>query len=155
MSVPLSKEWVNANSTWKPGNPCIPSALRHLIFAPPPCRGYNLGMSEERKKPTAGFWITVALVAALVGYPLSFGPACWVTTISASEPGVRYHKSMIVYWPLGAVTKGDGLIARTLQWWMKFGTRDGQLAVVPTNSNGAHVVGYGSGATMSGSLPRE
>ena len=25
---------------------------------------------------TAGFWITVALVAALVGYPLSFGPAC-------------------------------------------------------------------------------
>jgi len=28
-------------------------------------------------KPTAGFWITVALVALLVGYPISFGPACW------------------------------------------------------------------------------
>ena len=26
-------------------------------------------------KPTAGFWITVALVAVLVGYPLSYGPA--------------------------------------------------------------------------------
>jgi hypothetical protein len=34
----------------------------------------------DRKKPTAGFWITVALVAVLVGYPLSFGPACWVSS---------------------------------------------------------------------------
>ena len=25
------------------------------------------------RKPTAGFWITVALVAVLVGYPLSWG----------------------------------------------------------------------------------
>jgi hypothetical protein len=29
------------------------------------------------RKPTAGFWITVAFVALLVGYPLSFGPAWW------------------------------------------------------------------------------
>jgi hypothetical protein len=35
-------------------------------------------MTSPRKKPTsAGFWITVALVAVLVGYPLSFGPVCW------------------------------------------------------------------------------
>jgi hypothetical protein len=33
----------------------------------------------DRKRPTVGFWITVALVAVLVGYPLSFGPACWLT----------------------------------------------------------------------------
>ena len=26
------------------------------------------------RKPTAGFWITVALVAVVVGYPLSVGP---------------------------------------------------------------------------------
>ena len=32
----------------------------------------------DRKHPTAGFWITVALVAVLAGYPLSFGPACWI-----------------------------------------------------------------------------
>ena len=37
-------------------------------------------MTSDRKKPTAGFWITVALVAVLVGYPLSFGPACWILT---------------------------------------------------------------------------
>ena len=30
------------------------------------------------RQPSAAFWITVALVAVLVGYPLSFGPACWL-----------------------------------------------------------------------------
>jgi hypothetical protein len=29
------------------------------------------------RKPTPAFWVTVTLVAVLVAYPLSFGPACW------------------------------------------------------------------------------
>jgi len=29
-----------------------------------------------RKKPSVGFWITVALVTVMVEYPLSFGSAC-------------------------------------------------------------------------------
>jgi hypothetical protein len=33
-------------------------------------------MTLDRKTPTAGFWITVALVAVLA-YPASFGPVCW------------------------------------------------------------------------------
>ena len=32
----------------------------------------------DRKRPAAGFWITVALVAVLAGYPLSLGPECWI-----------------------------------------------------------------------------
>jgi hypothetical protein len=32
----------------------------------------------DRKKPAVAFWATVALVVVLVGYPLSFGPACWL-----------------------------------------------------------------------------
>ena len=28
----------------------------------------------DRKKPGMAFWVTVALVAVLVGYPLRFGP---------------------------------------------------------------------------------
>jgi len=35
------------------------------------------GMSEERKSPAAALWLTVGLVAVLVGYPLSFGPDAW------------------------------------------------------------------------------
>jgi hypothetical protein len=37
-------------------------------------------MISDRNRPSAAFWITVALVVMLVGYPLSFGPACWVTS---------------------------------------------------------------------------
>ncbi len=34
----------------------------------------------DRKKPSAALWITVALVVALMAYPLSFGPACWIAS---------------------------------------------------------------------------
>jgi hypothetical protein len=35
-------------------------------------------MSDERKKPGVAFWATVVVVAVLLAYPLSFGPACWI-----------------------------------------------------------------------------
>jgi hypothetical protein len=35
-------------------------------------------MTSDRKKPTSRFWINVALVAVLVGYPLSSRPAFWL-----------------------------------------------------------------------------
>ncbi len=36
-------------------------------------------MTEKAEKtPTSGFWVTVALLAVLVAYPLSLGPACWI-----------------------------------------------------------------------------
>ena len=35
---------------------------------------------SERSRPSAAFWITVALVALLVTYPLTFGPACWISS---------------------------------------------------------------------------
>jgi len=34
-------------------------------------------MTSDGKHPSAGFWITVGLLAVLVAYPLSIGPACW------------------------------------------------------------------------------
>jgi hypothetical protein len=34
-------------------------------------------MSEKRRKPGLAFWVTVVVVTALVGYPVSFGPWCW------------------------------------------------------------------------------
>ena len=32
------------------------------------------------RMPTAGFWITVALVTVLLAYPISLGPACWISS---------------------------------------------------------------------------
>jgi hypothetical protein len=37
-------------------------------------------MSSDRKKPGAVFWATMVVVAGLVMYPLSFVPACWVSS---------------------------------------------------------------------------
>jgi hypothetical protein len=32
----------------------------------------------SRKQPGVAFWATVVVVVAMVAYPLSFGPACWL-----------------------------------------------------------------------------
>jgi hypothetical protein len=36
-------------------------------------------MTSDHKKLGVAFWGTVGLVVVLVGYPLSFGPACWLS----------------------------------------------------------------------------
>jgi hypothetical protein len=35
-------------------------------------------MTSARNKPGVAFWATVVVTVALIGYPVSFGPACWV-----------------------------------------------------------------------------
>ena len=37
-------------------------------------------MTSNCKKPGVAFWATVVAGAVLVAYPLSFGPACWITS---------------------------------------------------------------------------
>src|SRR5262245_57866410 len=40
---------------------------------------------SDRKKPGMAFWVTVVVAVALVVYPLSFGPACWVAQPSEQK----------------------------------------------------------------------
>ena len=53
----------------------------------------------NRQKSTAGVWITVALVAVLVGYPLSFGPAIWLTARGKLDKPVveRYDEMQFLH----------------------------------------------------------
>jgi hypothetical protein len=37
-------------------------------------------MNTDRKKPGVAFRATAVVVAILVLYPLSFGPACWISS---------------------------------------------------------------------------
>jgi hypothetical protein len=48
------------------------------------------------RQPTAGFWITVAILAMVVLYPLSLGPACWIS----SQTGTGAHVVSLVYRPI-------------------------------------------------------
>jgi len=70
----------------------------------------------SRNKPGVAFWATIALAAVLVGYPLSFGPACWIS----SRTGVGAEIVTAIYRPL---------IRRSpLQW---FFSKYSQLAAHP------------------------
>ncbi len=54
-------------------------------------------MPSDRKRPTAGFWVTVALVAVLVGYPLSMGLSfrmlLWQSPDDLTTRGWRAYRS--------------------------------------------------------------
>jgi hypothetical protein len=75
-------------------------------------------MSEDRKRPTAGFWISVVLVAALA-YPLSFGPACWISSrLNAGTSAVT-----LVYRPIAWFLREDcaGPLDSAVRWYAGVG----------------------------------
>jgi len=74
-------------------------------------------MSEERKKPSAGFWITVALVAVLVAYPLSFGPACALCDRDLlSVQTIQSIYRPVLFAMLSEKVPDGGLIADYARW---------------------------------------
>ena len=69
----------------------------------------------SRKKPGVAFWATVVLVVALVGYPQSFGPACWIT----SRTNVGVSKIPVVYRPMmWGMARDDGF-SDALDWYSR------------------------------------
>jgi hypothetical protein len=108
-------------------------------------------MGDERKPVWT--WIAALLIGLPVLYVASFGPACWATTVNVSQAGgPRYHKTMIVYWPLGFVADGDSQVSRILQWWMGLGAPDdGRFTFVPTNPGGTCAAGFRGNAKVSSS----
>ena len=71
-------------------------------------------------KPTAAFWITVALVVVLVGYPLSFGPWCWLTSRS-SEPMETPVRSSFYSPILWAWYRSPEPISDSIEWFANLG----------------------------------
>src|SRR5262245_37565300 len=91
------------------------------------------------RKPTAGFWITVALVVVLVGYPLSFGPACWLFSTPLSSriewiawEGVDPFCPPQIYWPIGWLAQnGPGSVGDAIFWWARLFQR--YVIALPTS----------------------
>ena len=68
-------------------------------------------------KPSRGFWLTVVLVAVLIGYPLSFGPVCWIT----SHLNAAVSSLPTIYRPMTwAMTRND-VIDGALNRYAEFG----------------------------------
>ena len=74
----------------------------------------------SHRQPTAGFWISVALVAELVGYPLSLGPACWLAdrSIISDKPVATMFLAILDF-----AFKRDSAAALLLNWWTDIGAR--------------------------------
>jgi hypothetical protein len=82
-------------------------------------------------KPTSGFWITLALVAVLVVYPLSFGPACWW----CSRTGVA--RLPIIYFPIGLAGAHDPrFIGKSICWYAHIGMPEGSAVLCPVYPSG-------------------
>jgi hypothetical protein len=82
-------------------------------------------MSEDHRKPGVQLWATVALAVVLAGYPLSFGPSCWVTSrLNAGELLVS-----TVYRPMTlALSREPGAGSRInsiIQWYARLGAAGG------------------------------
>jgi hypothetical protein len=81
-------------------------------------------MSE--RKPASGFWITVALVAVLVLYPLSFGPACWI--VSRTNAGADWLP--FCYRPIITGLSIDRTsLSAVIQWYSRLGATQGWVWV--------------------------
>src|SRR5258708_5531586 len=71
------------------------------------------------RKPTAGFWITVALVVVFA-YPATFGPACWL----ADRNLVTYGAVAEIFSPfIRFAFDRESAMAPLLNWWADVGAR--------------------------------
>jgi hypothetical protein len=94
----------------------------------------------SRKQPGVAFWATVVVVVALVGYPLSFGPACWWFSKPRSDGTWMFNfrdlvpKAPQVYWPIGwVVMYGPDPVSYVIQRYVLLGT---DHVLVPFNPHG-------------------
>jgi hypothetical protein len=65
----------------------------------------------DRKKPGVAFWATVVLVVALLGYLLSFGPAC----LLVNQKRVEITTVARIYRPLVRMACGETIFAAPLR----------------------------------------
>ena len=97
-----------------------------------------LGMASDRRHPPVALWVTIALVAMLVGYPLSFGPACWISSRRGTGVSVVNSAYQLM---LGLAFDGPDVIQRGALWY-------GQLL-----ADGGWTVAYVSGRYEWGEMP--
>ncbi|HEY3966978.1 MAG TPA: hypothetical protein VGM05_20615 [Planctomycetaceae bacterium] len=76
----------------------------------------------DRKKPGAAFWSTVVVAVVLVGYPLSFGPACWISSrMNSGAELVHFCYRPIV----SGLSIKETRLSAAIQWYARWGASSG------------------------------
>jgi hypothetical protein len=98
----------------------------------------------QNKRPGVAFWATIMMLVLLVGYPLSFGPACWMTSqlnAGASAIPVAYRP---LTWVMSPVA--NTVVNRVTTWYAKIGAPDDWQWGAMFDDKGRHV-GWRWGST--------
>jgi hypothetical protein len=82
-------------------------------------------MTSDCKKPGMAFWATVVVVVALVAYPLSFGPACWVTSRLDAGAGILPAVYRPIIGTLSPDWDTDSRLNAAIFWYANFGAARG------------------------------
>jgi len=90
----------------------------------------------DRKKPGTAFWATVAVVVALIGYPLSLGPAVWLTARGYFRDSAVQSFYMPVLW---SVAQAE-VLEDAVVWWGSLGVPDGKAVDMMFETDEALVV---------------
>ena len=75
----------------------------------------------SRKKPAVALWATVVVVVMLL-YPISFGPACWISSRLDDGDG-QSDVIPIAYMPMTWAMSASVGIAGTLEWYSRLGSQ--------------------------------
>jgi hypothetical protein len=92
---------------------------------------------RDDRKPGLMFWTSVMALVLLVGYPLSFGPACWFTSrLNGGASAIP-----IVYRPLTwAMSPGaNTMVNRVSTWYAKIGAPDDWQWGAMVDERGRHI----------------
>ncbi len=82
--------------------------------------------TSDRKKPGVAFWASVAFVAVLVGYPLSFGPACWISSATGDRKHVSVDFVNFIYQPLLRASNNESeSLGAYIAWYANLGAQQG------------------------------
>ena len=79
-------------------------------------------MAARDKKPGVAFWATVVVVVVLVAYPLSFGPAIWLTARGYFRESTVQSFYMPVLWSAAQAESLENAVT----WWGSLGVPDGK-----------------------------
>jgi hypothetical protein len=76
-------------------------------------------MTSDRKKSGVAFWTGVVVVVALVGCPLSFGPACWLVDLGyvAATPVAK------LYLPVFRILEDGSCVGAGAAWYCRLGAK--------------------------------
>jgi hypothetical protein len=80
-------------------------------------------MNDPIKKTGLLVWMSAGLVVVLLGYPLSIGPACWISSWTGLGGETLLAKA---YTPmLRACERGPEAISLGVEWYSQIGARAG------------------------------